>query len=164
MQSVEFNDIIKIGRTHTQDATPLTLGQEFSGYTTQVGFVAPYLLFLLLPCTWDYWIDLWTVLNSICRSNMELTELIVHYLGCTRSDTNFSSPQMNTYRSFALICSLLKVELQLELGWTLRKGNLELRWFGYINTYYELNLICSLLDSQFHVLFLLVLFWGNESM
>lgn len=29
---VEFNDIIKIGRTHTQDATPVTLGQEFSGY------------------------------------------------------------------------------------------------------------------------------------
>jgi fumarate hydratase class II len=29
-------DIIKIGRTHTQDATPLTLGQEFSGYTHQV--------------------------------------------------------------------------------------------------------------------------------
>lgn len=35
-QSVEFNDIVKIGRTHTQDATPLTLGQEFSGYSTQV--------------------------------------------------------------------------------------------------------------------------------
>ncbi len=32
----EFKDIIKIGRTHTQDATPLTLGQEFSGYTAQV--------------------------------------------------------------------------------------------------------------------------------
>lgn len=32
----EFNDIIKIGRTHTQDATPITLGQEFSGYLTQV--------------------------------------------------------------------------------------------------------------------------------
>ncbi|MFV0297673.1 MAG: class II fumarate hydratase [Hyphomicrobiaceae bacterium] len=29
-------DIIKIGRTHTQDATPLTLGQEFSGYTMQL--------------------------------------------------------------------------------------------------------------------------------
>ncbi|NQE60502.1 class II fumarate hydratase [Caulobacter sp. RHG1] len=29
-------DIIKIGRTHTQDATPLTLGQEFGGYTQQV--------------------------------------------------------------------------------------------------------------------------------
>ena len=32
----EFADIIKIGRTHTQDATPLTLGQEFSGYAHQV--------------------------------------------------------------------------------------------------------------------------------
>ncbi len=31
-----FEDIIKIGRTHTQDATPLTLGQEFSGYARQV--------------------------------------------------------------------------------------------------------------------------------
>ena len=35
-KSEEFKDIIKIGRTHTQDATPLTLGQEFSGYATQV--------------------------------------------------------------------------------------------------------------------------------
>jgi fumarate hydratase, class II len=31
-----WSSIIKIGRTHTQDATPLTLGQEFSGYTAQV--------------------------------------------------------------------------------------------------------------------------------
>jgi fumarate hydratase class II len=35
-KSEEFKDIIKIGRTHTQDATPLTLGQEFSGYAMQV--------------------------------------------------------------------------------------------------------------------------------
>jgi fumarate hydratase class II len=33
----DFEPIIKIGRTHTQDATPLTLGQEFSGYVHQVG-------------------------------------------------------------------------------------------------------------------------------
>jgi fumarate hydratase class II len=32
----EFSGIVKIGRTHTQDATPLTLGQEFSGYAAQV--------------------------------------------------------------------------------------------------------------------------------
>ncbi len=32
----EFNDIVKIGRTHLMDATPLTLGQEFSGYVTQL--------------------------------------------------------------------------------------------------------------------------------
>jgi fumarate hydratase class II len=33
-----FADIVKIGRTHLQDATPLTLGQEFSGYATQAAF------------------------------------------------------------------------------------------------------------------------------
>ncbi|XP_002131656.2 fumarate hydratase, mitochondrial [Ciona intestinalis] len=35
-KATEFKDIVKIGRTHTQDATPLTLGQEFSGYVQQV--------------------------------------------------------------------------------------------------------------------------------
>ncbi|KAI9028705.1 fumarate hydratase [Hyaloraphidium curvatum] len=37
-KSIEFQDIVKIGRTHLQDATPLTLGQEFSGYATQVEY------------------------------------------------------------------------------------------------------------------------------
>jgi fumarate hydratase class II len=35
-KSTHFHKIIKIGRTHLQDATPLTLGQEFSGYVTQL--------------------------------------------------------------------------------------------------------------------------------
>jgi fumarate hydratase class II len=34
----DFADIVKIGRTHLQDATPLTLGQEFSGYVAQLEF------------------------------------------------------------------------------------------------------------------------------
>jgi fumarate hydratase class II len=34
----EFKDVVKIGRTHWMDATPLTLGQEFSGYVTQVRY------------------------------------------------------------------------------------------------------------------------------
>ncbi|MET4579241.1 class II fumarate hydratase [Ottowia thiooxydans] len=36
-KSREFADIVKIGRTHLQDATPLTLGQEFSAYVAQLG-------------------------------------------------------------------------------------------------------------------------------
>lgn len=36
-KAAAFGEIIKIGRTHTQDATPMTLGQEFSGYAAQVG-------------------------------------------------------------------------------------------------------------------------------
>ena len=35
-QAQAFGDIVKIGRTHLQDATPLTLGQEFSGYAAQL--------------------------------------------------------------------------------------------------------------------------------
>ncbi|NVK35894.1 MAG: class II fumarate hydratase [Rhodobacteraceae bacterium] len=35
-KSEEWSDIVKIGRTHTQDATPLTLGQEFGGYAAQI--------------------------------------------------------------------------------------------------------------------------------
>ncbi|RAI42463.1 class II fumarate hydratase [Rhodoplanes roseus] len=36
-KATAFDDIVKIGRTHLQDAVPLTLGQEFSGYSAQVG-------------------------------------------------------------------------------------------------------------------------------
>ncbi|KAI5962661.1 FUM1 [Candida pseudojiufengensis] len=38
LKSKEFEPILKIGRTHLQDATPLTLGQEFSGYVQQLTF------------------------------------------------------------------------------------------------------------------------------
>lgn len=37
-KSAAWQDIVKIGRTHLQDATPLTLGQEFSGYATQIRY------------------------------------------------------------------------------------------------------------------------------
>jgi fumarate hydratase class II len=35
-KSIEFKDVVKIGRTHLMDATPLTVGQEFSGYASQL--------------------------------------------------------------------------------------------------------------------------------
>jgi fumarate hydratase, class II len=37
-KSVEFRDIVKVGRTHLMDATPLTLGQELSGWAAQLAF------------------------------------------------------------------------------------------------------------------------------
>ena len=42
-KSADFDDIVKIGRTHLQDATPLTLGQEFSGYVSQLDHGAAHL-------------------------------------------------------------------------------------------------------------------------
>ena len=41
-KSKDFADIVKIGRTHLQDATPLTLGQEFSGYVAQLAHGAAH--------------------------------------------------------------------------------------------------------------------------
>ena len=45
----EFAAIIKIGRTHLMDATPLTLGQEFSGYAAQLGFAEARIQEALVP-------------------------------------------------------------------------------------------------------------------
>jgi fumarate hydratase, class II len=37
-KSEEYREVVKIGRTHFMDATPLTLGQEFSGYVAQLDY------------------------------------------------------------------------------------------------------------------------------
>nr|WP_314629201.1 class II fumarate hydratase [uncultured Noviherbaspirillum sp.] len=48
-KSEQFTDIIKIGRTHLQDATPLSLGQEFSGYVAQLDHARKMLEATLAP-------------------------------------------------------------------------------------------------------------------
>jgi len=49
IKSDAFSDIVKIGRTHLQDATPLTLGQEFSGYAAQLELAEALILATLAP-------------------------------------------------------------------------------------------------------------------
>ena len=51
-KSNRFANIVKVGRTHLQDATPLTLGQEFSGYVAQLDF-AESILIAILPSLCD---------------------------------------------------------------------------------------------------------------
>src|ERR1700754_1403823 len=63
-----FDHIIKIGRTHTQDATPLTLGQEFSGYSQQVA-------------------------NGIARIEMTLPALMQLAQGGTAVGTGLNAPK-----------------------------------------------------------------------
>src|SRR6201985_3348619 len=63
-----WKDIIKIGRTHTQDATPLTLGQEFSGYTQQIS-------------------------NAIARIEMTLPMLMQLAQGGTAVGTGLNAPK-----------------------------------------------------------------------
>ncbi len=49
-KAAEFNDIIKCGRTHLQDATPLTLGQEFSGYASMLAHSKEQILAAVEAC------------------------------------------------------------------------------------------------------------------
>jgi fumarate hydratase class II len=49
VKAKEFTAIVKIGRTHLQDATPLTLGQEFSGYVAQLDMVESAIIASLTP-------------------------------------------------------------------------------------------------------------------
>lgn len=80
----EFADIIKIGRTHLQDATPLTLGQEFSGYTQQIK-------------------------NGIARIQKAMDGILELAIGGTAVGTG-----INTHPDFSkTVCSFLKEETGL---------------------------------------------------
>ena len=48
-KSKDFKNVVKIGRTHLMDATPLTLGQEFSGYVSQLDHGLKALKFTFTP-------------------------------------------------------------------------------------------------------------------
>lgn len=48
-KEIQFQKIVKIGRTHTQDATPVTLGQEFSAYRTQISIATMSICQTILP-------------------------------------------------------------------------------------------------------------------
>merc|ERR1719215_1463612 len=82
-KSEEFEEIVKIGRTHCQDATPLTLGQEFGGYAQQVEYgierveaALPCLLRLALGGT-----AVGTGLNTVEGYDVAIAELIAKETG-----------------------------------------------------------------------------------
>ena len=83
-KSAEFDHIIKIGRTHTQDATPLTLGQEFSGYVMQVLPQTCTLVFISFRCEKGAATNLYT-----CVVTFPGTSLIHHVWAPLRTHLYF---------------------------------------------------------------------------
>ncbi len=79
-KSADFKDIVKIGRTHLMDATPLTLGQEFSGYAQQIE-------------------------NAIERVNVSLPRVYQLALGGTAVGTG-----LNTHPEFAVLAAKMIAE------------------------------------------------------
>lgn len=82
-KSEKFKNIVKIGRTHLMDATPLTLGQEFSGYAAQLNFslkaiknTLPHLSELALGGT-----AVGTGLNTPAGYDVKVAEYISEFTG-----------------------------------------------------------------------------------
>ena len=84
-KSKEFKDIIKIGRTHLMDATPITLGQEFSGYHSQIKHG----------------------LSSLKNSLIHLSELA---LGATAVGTGINSPDGYAEMSVGYISKFTEID------------------------------------------------------
>lgn len=79
----DFADIVKIGRTHCQDATPLTLGQEFGGYAQQVEYAIARVE-ASLPCLYRLALGgtaVGTGLNTVENYDVEIAELIAKETG-----------------------------------------------------------------------------------
>jgi len=82
-KSEEFKDIIKIGRTHTQDATPLTLGQEFSAYAEQLA-MAQYRVTQCMPNMYKLALGgtaVGTGLNTTEGYDVEIAQVIAQETG-----------------------------------------------------------------------------------
>ena len=84
-KSIAFASIVKIGRTHLMDATPLTLGQEFSGYVAQLDYglkslrnTLPHLSYLAMGGT-----AVGTGLNAPKRFDVKVAKYISKFTGYT---------------------------------------------------------------------------------
>jgi fumarate hydratase class II len=126
-KEAEFKDIIKIGRTHLMDATPLTLGQEFSGYVQQltsdlerIEAVLPHLFELALGGT-----AVGTGLNTHPKFAVKSAEKIAKITG-----KPFKSAR-NKFEALACHDSLVNLSGVLNtLAASLMKIANDIRWLG----------------------------------
>lgn len=110
-KSLEFKDIIKIGRTHLMDATPLTLGQEFSGYASMLEHglrslecTLPHLYELALGGT-----AVGTGLNTPKGFDVLVAKKIAEFSGCP-----FVTAE-NKFAALSAHCSIVEISGALKL-------------------------------------------------
>ena len=126
-KTTEFKDIIKIGRTHLMDATPLTLGQEFSGYTTQLEYALdringcmPRMYQIALGGT-----AVGTGLNSHCDFPVKVATQIADITGCPF----VTAP--NKFESLAAHDAIVETSGVLKtIACSLMKIANDIRWLG----------------------------------
>src|SRR5690606_15079830 len=123
----EFADVVKSGRTHLMDATPITLGQEFSGYATQIRYgvdrgrvTMPRLAELPLGGT-----AVGTGINSPAGFSQRVIELIAEHTGLPLVEAS------NHFEAQAAQDSLVETSGALRtIAVSLTKIANDLRWMG----------------------------------
>lgn len=123
----KFNDIVKIGRTHLMDATPLTLGQEFSGYYTQLVNGKKYILESL-----DYIRELalgGTAVGTGLNTHPEYAERVAKKISEISGHSFRSAP--NKFESLAAHDGMVGMSGALKrLAMSLMKIANDIRWLG----------------------------------
>ena len=127
LKSDEFSKIVKIGRTHLMDATPLTLGQEFSGYAQQIknsiSSIENSKIFLASLAMGGTAVG--TGLNAPEKFDVECASLIAK-----KTKLNFVTSE-NKFESLACHDSIVEVSGSLRtLAVSLNKIANDIRWLG----------------------------------
>lgn len=126
-KSDEFKNIIKIGRTHLQDAVPLTLGQEFSGYVAQLDFCLNQIQ-LILPGLYELAIGgtaVGTGLNAHPEFANRVAKHIAQLTGLPFTSAKNKFAALASHEALVSASSALKT-----LATALMKIANDIRWLG----------------------------------
>lgn len=126
-KSQEFEEIIKIGRTHLMDAVPMTLGQEFSGYAAQIQFgieainnTLPHLRWIALGGT---------AVGTGLNAPMGFSELVAKKISEVSGETFFTAP--NKFEALASNDTMVEVSGALKrLACSFMKIANDIRFLG----------------------------------
>lgn len=123
----EFDDIVKIGRTHLQDAVPLTLGQEFSGYVAQLDLDMEFIE-KVLPSLYHLAIG-GTAVGTGLNTHPDFANIAAKYIA-QMTDLPFVSAE-NKFAALASHDALVMVHGAIKtLATSLMKIANDIRWLG----------------------------------
>jgi len=127
LKADEFSDIVKLGRTHLQDATPVTLGQEFSGYASQIDHAITSIKHALLHIYELSWGG--TAVGTGLNSPEGYAEMVANLIAKKTGLPFKSAP--NKFESMGAHDSAIEMSGALKtLAVSLNKIANDLRWLG----------------------------------
>ncbi len=123
----EFAGIVKLGRTHLQDATPLTLGQEFSGYVSQLDHCTAHLN-AAMPHLYELAIG-GTAVGTGLNTHREFSQLMAQEIAQLTGDAFCSAP--NKFEALAASDAMITAHAAMKtLAAALFKIANDLRWLA----------------------------------